>query len=1178
MQRTETSASKKSRKRKHEEIVDEIELSQIDVEGGEESAEEEKAPKKKRARKGEALTTMQLLAQLQPLPPIEERDYSSKDTDLLSENENFRYMFPSKKVGHAVIVKGDDGKDLALQFQIPQGDKDETPEIRELNNIKEIERFGMKRYSALTSSGTQMYAARFIDGEFNNEKFKIASFSPEPKIGKEPFWGSKKDLDIFNEKALADPDVKKHFEDIAKDGIHYKCGRDFPIDPVSVQKRDHESVRKKSRKPDQNEVMGESARDAYEAFFNDWTDELTPKMKEVFRRAFEAPLRDPKDAPLKEKFRSHFRPEWLHGEGHGLTPADQDPQRKDNLGAAGKWVNTEMMVLERIVKWFALNRPAALESIKPRFEMLLDSELIKRVNFEVSIEEKDNIVKLLQDINPFKEWPVFRKATDLTQATAITYSMLNGIDPISVQPIKGGETLRARTDKDNQEKKPLGKRGKLADAAAVEKPIEENAAEKPLAVAKKKVAVSTPVIEESVPFDVTSFPTKVSYEKSVLQISSTFQTYDYAEPWSGAEIHYCHGSGSVVEHDGRKYILTNAHVVENAVDLDVRFANDRARVYEATVFKKITGYQCDLALLEIDDAEFQEKAIPVELGDMVAMKQLIETVGFPMGGSEISISDGIVSRIEVRDYCMSGLDMLQVQIDAAVNPGNSGGPVFSGDKQVGVAFQGYDRQGLGFMIPMPIVKHFLTEVFSDKPYRGFPILPVEMQTLENAALRQYYGLVGKQMGVRIKSIDLLSDAYKKLKVDDVLIEIDGLPVSNRGTVDLPGIGNVIDLVHVTHQKFIGDNVNLKVLRRNESTKKIETVALSVELDCIPWDSTKVPVTEHDKMPTYFINSGVVFMPLTRNYLEDRGGDLDEFINADTGERISEVAKKEPGEEYVIINTILNHKDTKGYDDVSDHIVKEVNGVKINNLNDLIGAMENNQEPFHIISSGTRNKIIVPNMTRADHDKLLKRYHINFDRSEDLRSAATNVDAMDIDEPIVKPIAKPAQKTTTPVVKPKAEHATTARLAAMLSKMGAELEALKNKDVANEKDESEELLPDFEGFDESPVPVSTKKAGELTAADLPGAKRFRQAVDRIEAQSKLMDDLGFEDEGIDLDDLGEGDESDDDISVSSEEEKPTRRASVAKHHATTFAPKNNKRRRDDDADEEELARKQKHARR
>lgn len=146
-------------------------------------------------------------------------------------------------------------------------------------------------------------------------------------------------------------------------------------------------------------------------------------MDRIFQRAI--------DARWEHYFENHYRPEWVHAEPFTLTPMSIDPQRRDNLGAAPKWANTEMMVLSHIVVWFAKHCPDAIEKITPLFRMLPATELIDKINYEVSIEEQGHIVRMFQIINPLKKGPVFRKPTDLTQATAVVNSMLCGIPPIS---------------------------------------------------------------------------------------------------------------------------------------------------------------------------------------------------------------------------------------------------------------------------------------------------------------------------------------------------------------------------------------------------------------------------------------------------------------------------------------------------------------------------------------------------------------------------------------------------------------------------------------------------------------------------------------------------------------------------------------------------------------------------
>lgn len=1128
----DVSTSKKSRKRKHEQTlsVENIDLQEEKAEEG----VERKGPVRKRRRKNndkdvaDAASQQAAIDALQPHQPIVAREFSSRDVDFLSQNENARYLNSSKKVGHAVIVKDKEGSEVALQYRIPAGTERETPEFRPLNNIEEIERFGMTRYRANTPNGTQMFATRFEEGEFDGEQLRIWNFSPSLK-GKEPFFGSEKELTLFKPEALEDEDVKAELAEIYKKGQQTKGGRELLIDPPSVKARDGI----KTRNPDQNTVMGESAKDAYEAFLENWEDELTPEIKEVFKRSVEAPLRD--------VFKGQHRPEWLHAEGHSLTPMGMDPQRKDNLGAAPKWANTEMMILERVVKWFALNRPEAKETIRPYFEMLFDSELIKKIYFNVTIEEQNHIFKLSQEINPLKKWPLFRKPTDLAQETAIVFSMLHGIDPVSKGKVKkSNEKLQAhKSASDAAAHQTAGKLAEVNTAPKIVAPIPV----RPQPMLHQAAQSAQPAVNH--------FPTKIRYEDSVMQIYTTAQEFDYSEPWHGARQQSWHGSGLVIEHEGKKYILTNAHVAENAVNMRVRFANDRQKKFQAK--RKCISYQSDLALLEIDDPVFQRKAVPVELGSMVSMQQPVETVGFPMGGNEVNISKGIVSRIEVGTYCKSELDMLHVGVDAAINPGNSGGPVFSDGKVVGVAFQGYDRQGLSFMIPMPIVHHFIKEAFNGKPYRGYPILPIEFEILENPALRMSYGMKPEQTGVRVQKVDIICDAHDKLQPDDILLEIDGLPISNEGTVDIPGIGNVIDMLTVTHLKFIGDSVKLKLLRKEPDSDKPKEIIVSVVLDSVPLETTKVPQKEFDKVPTYFISSGVSFVPLTRNYMEERGADLEEYVNSETGDRITETPKHHPDEQYVVVNDVLDSEATEGYEDYINAIVKEVNGKTIRNIRDVVAAMDNHEGKYHMVITASGRRLVVPNMSPAENAALLKRYHIHADRSEDLRDASL-ADAMDIDERKDVAAKVPVKQSTAKMV------------------------ALFNKQKSAEESSSE-LVSDLEISEDEPA---DKHKGELTADQLPGVRRYRNVVDRMEHFYSQFDDeamdahqaefLASEDDA-DFEDISLSEKSvSESLSEESSDEKDTR-------HRQAKKPANShsffgKRKRDED-DEEERARDRKH---
>ena len=138
-------------------------------------------------------------------------------------------------------------------------------------------------------------------------------------------------------------------------------------------------------------------------------------------------------------------------------------------------------------------------------------------------------------------------------------------------------------------------------------------------------------------------------------------------------------------------------------------------------------------------ATFFEGVTPIPVGDLPSLSDRVSVLGYPVGGDRLSITEGIVSRIEMSQYAQSQRRLLAVQIDAAINAGNSGGPVVADGKIVGVAFQGYDEgQNIGYMIGAPVVQHFLTDM-ENGTFDGFPDLGITTQYLESSSHRHSLG-------------------------------------------------------------------------------------------------------------------------------------------------------------------------------------------------------------------------------------------------------------------------------------------------------------------------------------------------------------------------------------------------------------------------------------------------------
>ncbi len=215
-------------------------------------------------------------------------------------------------------------------------------------------------------------------------------------------------------------------------------------------------------------------------------------------------------------------------------------------------------------------------------------------------------------------------------------------------------------------------------------------------------------------------------KQAIVKIYSTAKIPNYQAPWNSS-MRSSTGSGAII---AGGYILTNAHVVANQAFLEVQRYGQRKR-YIAKVYA--VSHQVDLALLKVEDEAFFKGVTPLTFGALPYVEQKIVVYGYPMGGNTLSATIGVVSRVEHHVYAHSGESFLAVQVDAAVNPGNSGGPALSDGKIVGVVMQVIKKsQNIGYIVPVNLVKHFIEDM-KDEKYDGFADLGLGTQKLENPA-------------------------------------------------------------------------------------------------------------------------------------------------------------------------------------------------------------------------------------------------------------------------------------------------------------------------------------------------------------------------------------------------------------------------------------------------------------
>lgn len=457
---------------------------------------------------------------------------------------------------------------------------------------------------------------------------------------------------------------------------------------------------------------------------------------------------------------------------------------------------------------------------------------------------------------------------------------------------------------------------------------------------------------------------------SVVKIRQTCNSNNYYSPWNAPYQKSGIGSGFIID---RGRILTNAHVVADSAFIQVEFSPS-AKKYRGYV--EWIGHDCDLAIVSVKDQEFCDLSIPLELSDeLPQVRDELMVLGYPMGGRELSVTKGILSRTEMRRYSHGGKRLMDSQIDAPINPGNSGGPVISKGKVVGVVHQGITKgQNLGYMIPLPVVKHFLSEVDSSK-YEGFPSFGIRIQSMDNEALRKYYQMGPEDTGVLITEVYETSSCYGHLFPGDVILSVDGVKVENNGQISL-GEGHWIFFSYLLSSKYYGETIEGEVLRNGVKTPV--AIPLNPQLK----SNFLVRDFEHEKRPTYYVKGGLVFQPVTQNYLSYFEDNIPLTIQLYE----TKGAKRDGQQELVVISRVLPDEMNEGYQMLAHEIVTEINEMPIHCMEDVVRAFEKNPSAFHVISTESDLKVVLSAELVKERDpEIWKQYFIQADRSADLDS-------------------------------------------------------------------------------------------------------------------------------------------------------------------------------------------------
>ena len=257
------------------------------------------------------------------------------------------------------------------------------------------------------------------------------------------------------------------------------------------------------------------------------------------------------------------------------------------------------------------------------------------------------------------------------------------------------------------------------------------------------------------------------------------------------------GSGFIINEEG--YILTNYHVIQGAQEISVTLSND------VTTTAQIVNYDenQDVAMIKITDESVKIPAT-VELGDSDSLQpgEEVIAIGTPLS-TELSstVTKGIISATSRSVAVESGVTMNLIQTDAAINAGNSGGPLVNTKGEVvGInssKISGEAVEGIGFSIPINDIKDKIESL--SKPILN---LGISVRTIDEALSKQ----LNMEQGLYVVEVTEFSSAEKAgLKAGDIIVKADG----NR-------ITTFDEFKAVKNGKEEGDEISLEVIRNGES--------------------------------------------------------------------------------------------------------------------------------------------------------------------------------------------------------------------------------------------------------------------------------------------------------------------------------------------------------------------------
>eukprot|EP00035_Acanthoeca_spectabilis_P025033 m.456539 g.456539 ORF g.456539 m.456539 type:complete len:576 (+) comp21073_c0_seq1:190-1917(+) len=462
--------------------------------------------------------------------------------------------------------------------------------------------------------------------------------------------------------------------------------------------------------------------------------------------------------------------------------------------------------------------------------------------------------------------------------------------------------------------------------------------------------------------------------KSVVKVFVVTAKPNCLLPWQMGRQESCTGSAFYIHGDR---LLTNAHVVRDYTTVRVR-RHGGSEKYKAKVL--CINHACDLAILSVDEPGFWTGMTPLRVSKKIPeLYENAMVIGYPLGGDNVCVTRGVVSRVTTLPYedpkfFLPSQELIAIQLDAAINSGNSGGPALDeAGSIIGVAFSGYagSADNIGYIIPYPVIFNFLRQYDQAPDVSRVCDLGLGYMLCENPSLRERHKVMPPASGVLVTKVAPLSAAAQAgIKKDDVLMKIDDCNIGNDGTIDFRE-DERLSFQHKVSDRVIGQDLKFEVLRDGKVLK----------LD-VRGEPTPELVPRHRQVgtaPSYFIVGGVVFTKMTCGLLDVAV----EALSEEAWQR-GRQPKKDPKEEVIVVISVLGHPVNHGYEIHRLPLLKAFNDEPVLNMRELRQKVLAVKDGFlHFLLAEGKSIIFEAKACRESEQEIFQTYAVPAPCSPDL---------------------------------------------------------------------------------------------------------------------------------------------------------------------------------------------------